>query len=70
MLTAATGKASAVIFSAGPPMAAASAPAWKQYRSSGEAARIRMTAPPAPVPTARDRLNRRERVIRSGDRAP
>ena len=48
MLTAAMGKARAVILRAGPPMATACAPAWKQYRSRGEAARHSRTAPPQP----------------------
>ena len=70
ILTAAMGKARAVILRAGTPMAAACAPAWKQYRSRGEAARHSRTAPPSPIPTARARLNRMDRVIRPGDLAP
>ena len=70
ILTAAMGKARAVILRAGTPMAAACAPAWKQYRSRGEAARLSRAKPPSPIPTASIRLNRMDRVIRPGDLAP
>ena len=70
MLTAPTGKARAVMVRAGPPMAAASSPAWKQYRSRGSAARASRTVPAAPTPADRVRLNRTAPRIRAGARAP